>query len=396
MNIAILIQNLDIKGGTQHQLLELAHHLINNNNKVTVYTHFFNADNCYSKLLNGIKIISIKNTKNPEKKIIHKNIIYILIRILIRKIYSIKLSFLINKETDIINPHQCGVLNSAFLFKIFHPKVKISWFCNEIPVGEISYLNYKKNKKSIFKKLFIKVKIKYYKILLEKVNSIAVNDNRNKKLLNEIFNKDAVNVGIGVDINKFFPKNLQKSFTNKTIKIFSIGVLFPYRKFENLIEAIGIVYGKNFKINLTIVGNPTGDPIYAKKLYDLIKKRELFNIVQFIDSINEKKLVELYQESDIFIWPCDMNTYGLAVIEAMACGLPVIVSNTTGVAEILKNYETGLIIPPNNPKLIADKIIFLINNNQKSIEIGKNAREFTENNLTWQHFTGKMEKLFKN
>ncbi len=403
MKIALLIQGLNIQGGTQHQLLELAHYLKKKNHEVTIYTQSLDEDKCYPELLDGLQVISLK--KRSHKKIntiirsntVSKNkigkIFSFLINIL-SKINAIRISFLIKKNTDIINPHHTGILESAWLFKVFYPKTRINWFCNEIPVGESNYLNFiGKNEKFSLSNILIFLQLKYYKILLQKVDSVAVNDNRNKKLLKEIFNKDSVNVGTGMNIDKFsFSKNIFKK--NDEIKIISVGLLFPYRRYEDLIRAVSLASKKGTNTSLKIIGNPILSPDYKKKLYSVARKEKIFDNIIFIDSVKEREIIKLYQESDIFVWSCDRNTYGLAVIEAMSCGLTSIVSDTTGVAEILEDNKTALIIPPRDPNLLADKIIYLANNPEKREEIGRNARKFIEDNLTWDHFGKKMEELF--
>lgn len=377
-------------------MLELARHLKLKGHKITIYTQVLNSSRCYPDLLSDLKVVFLRKPlpwSFPRTKFKLIKVVRYFINFLKSSINALRLVFLIDKDSDIINPHLMGVLETTWVFKLLHPKVKISWFCNEIPIGETNYLESQNiNLTKVLKKLRCQFEIILYKFLLKKVDTIAVNDNRNKHLLKEIFNKKAVNVGTGVDINKFHP--LQSIRNRNNLKILSVGVLFPYRRYEDLISAVGMVLKRNFNISVTIVGNPILYPAYAQRLHFLVKRKRLIDYIQFIDSVNEQKIIELYQGHDIFIWPCDRNTYGLAVIEAMACGLPVIVSNTTGVAEILEENKTALIIPPQRPDLLADKIIFLINNPEKRIKIGKNAREFVENNLTWENFTTKMEKLF--
>ena len=89
---------------------------------------------------------------------------------------------------------------------------------------------------------------------------------------------------------------------------------------------------------------------------------------------NSPSLRELYRKSNLFVLPSLAEAFGLAAVEALACGLPCIVSKTGGLAEIIRHGKTGLVVRPGNVQDLADALAALIANPQRRAEMGQAAR----------------------
>lgn len=172
-------------------------------------------------------------------------------------------------------------------------------------------------------------------------------------------------------------------------------MIYPHRRIEDTIKAISILRENGYNIYFDYVGTRTRAPGYVKKLYRLIDKLTLNNFVRFHDAVNEKELLDFYQRSDFFVFPNTPQTWGLAVFEAMATGVPVIVSKSCGASEVLTHMENSLLILPENPEQIANSVIKLIKNSSLREKIVKQGRLFVENNIRWDLFTIKMLRVMK-
>jgi glycosyltransferase involved in cell wall biosynthesis len=75
--------------------------------------------------------------------------------------------------------------------------------------------------------------------------------------------------------------------------------------------------------------------------------------------------------------------FGLVLAEAMACGTPVIATNVAALPQVVKNGVNGLLVPPNDPSAIREKILQLMGDSNLASELGKNGRKIVENNFTW-------------
>ena len=138
----------------------------------------------------------------------------------------------------------------------------------------------------------------------------------------------------------------------------------------------------------------------AKKAMDLIpkEKRPEFKIISWkkdnSQRLSDEELVKEYSESMLSLSLSRFDTFGLVPLESMACEVPVIALNVAGYRETVKNNETGFLVDF-NPKEIAEKIIYLINNPAKTREIGQAGRVWVERSWTWNMQVIRLNKLLK-
>ena len=116
-----------------------------------------------------------------------------------------------------------------------------------------------------------------------------------------------------------------------------------------------------------------GDGPLRNELVDLTKKLGLENKVVFAGFCED--IPSILSIINIFAVPSISEGLGIAVLEAMAMGKPIVATSVGGIIEILRDGETGLLIPPKDPSIMADKIIYLINNKNEARRLGLNAKE---------------------
>ena len=145
----------------------------------------------------------------------------------------------------------------------------------------------------------------------------------------------------------FFHKKHRKPSRKKKeekIKLLSVCNLLPVKNLEAVITAVGKLPEKE-KIDYTIYG--TG-PL-ENELKALVTKWDLNDIVHFKGAIENKELPALMPAYDVFIQPSFKETLGLSYFEALACGLPVILTENTGAYELIKNKEVYYSVDPHDP-----------------------------------------------
>ncbi len=169
-------------------------------------------------------------------------------------------------------------------------------------------------------------------------------------------------IPFGVNTNFFKPLNILKN--DKYFQILSVGYLIERKGHEYLIKAIKKVLKKHDDVRLKIVGS---GPLKSK-LINLINELKLKSKVEIVDNIPDEKLLFLYNSSDLFVLPSIVdsqgNTEGLGVVllEAMACGLPVIGSDVGGISDIIKNGENGILVSQKNIVNLTTEINKMIEN----------------------------------
>lgn len=170
-----------------------------------------------------------------------------------------------------------------------------------------------------------------------------------------------------VDINKFSNK-INNSFkdeyklTDKPIVLF-VGNLIKRKNVDSLLEAKKIA---NNDYYLVIVGD---GPLFKK----LRKKVEDENIRDVIFTGSRNDVEEIIPSCDVLILPSFSESFGLVLIEALACGKPVIGSNVGGISEII-NDDVGLLINPNKISSIAKAVDNIVNDEKLRLVLSMNAR----------------------
>jgi len=140
----------------------------------------------------------------------------------------------------------------------------------------------------------------------------------------------------------------------------------------------------NKTIGVYIIGDmPTADYI------EITEKNNLCN-VHFVNFMNRKDLKKYYRVAELYAMPTRGDTWGLAIIEAMANGLPVVTSDrcVAGV-ELIRNYENGFVVPADDDKILAEKINILLANdklrNQMAINNLEKMQWYSFENMASRH-----------
>jgi glycosyltransferase involved in cell wall biosynthesis len=117
--------------------------------------------------------------------------------------------------------------------------------------------------------------------------------------------------------------------------------------------------------------------------------------VIFTGKISNTKLVEMYQQCEVFVLPSRQEGFPTVAAEAQACGKPVIATNISSIPEVIKHNVTGILVPANNPQELANAIITVLSNNDLKINLSKNAREHVIKNFSKELRKEKITKLLK-
>lgn len=221
----------------------------------------------------------------------------------------------------------------------------------------------------------IKVSDEYYLKRMEKEFQIAdfilvPSEFVYKTLINEGIQAHKIRViPYGVNIDRFSVK--QKKDT--VFRIIFVGTLTIRKGVHYLLKAYEELNLKNSE--LLLVGKPAND------IKPFLKKYE--GHFKHIPVVPHKFINDYYTNSSIFILPSLVEGSALVVYEAMACGLPVIVTENCG--SIVRDKKEGFIIPIRDTESLKEKILLLYNNEQIRQEMGKAAREQVER-YSWRRY----------
>lgn len=150
----------------------------------------------------------------------------------------------------------------------------------------------------------------------------------------------------------YLPSNLKKK---ESIQLITTGRLIPEKHFDMLIQSIANI--STPKLQLYIIGNGSE----KQKLQKLVEKLQVKDQIQLLGHKSKQEIVTLLQQSDIFVLPSQSETFGVAYIEALACGLPIIATDCGGPRDIV-TQKNGLLIPVNDQQALEQAIVQMSHN----------------------------------
>ena len=149
--------------------------------------------------------------------------------------------------------------------------------------------------------------------------------------------------------------------------ILFIGRIVPYKGLHLLIEAFNLVRSELPSANLIIVGKHIL-PTYSKKLAKIADSS-----VIFAGYVPTEELPYYYAACDIYATGTIWESFNIPLVEAQACGKPVVAFNLGPHPEVVKEGETGFLVPPRDVGALAEAVVRLIKDDKLRQEMGKNA-----------------------
>ena len=176
----------------------------------------------------------------------------------------------------------------------------------------------------------------------------------------------------GVDTNAFSPSQTSTSKCNRR-RILYVGRLDALKGVDLLIDAFAILVHRGLDVDLQIVGGGTADEF--RRVLGRISKLRLTDRVKLPGALPQSELPAIYSNADCIVAPSFHETFGLAVLEAAACGTPAVAADVDGLRSIVVDNETGYLIRDRDPVLYADKIIQIVGNRDAQFTMSDAARK---------------------
>lgn len=188
----------------------------------------------------------------------------------------------------------------------------------------------------------------------------------------------------GIDTEAFQPLAREPS---KTIKIITSARLIPRKGIDVLIKACQQLSKNEIQYELLIAGEgPEEEPLKR-----LCHKLRVSPYVKFLGRIERNAMQKLLPQCDIFVLPSYAEGMSNAALEALACGLPLILTNTGGTAELIK--KNGYIIPAGDDLVLADKLMELCEDSALRLQMGIESRKHAML-FSWQNIAKQYDDLY--
>ncbi|WP_017324172.1 glycosyltransferase family 4 protein [Synechococcus sp. PCC 7336] len=163
--------------------------------------------------------------------------------------------------------------------------------------------------------------------------------------------------------------------------ILCVAHCIPRKGILELVEAFATIDRQNYVLH--IAGKTDKDARYYRKLRSRVESAGLANAVIFHGRTDDNTLHQLYQQSDLFVLPSYKEGFGIVLLEAMHYGLPIVATNVTALPELVRDGETGLLVPPQNSQALAEALQKLIDRPDLRARLGRAGRQQLLPNYDW-------------
>jgi D-inositol-3-phosphate glycosyltransferase len=196
-----------------------------------------------------------------------------------------------------------------------------------------------------------------------------------------------VRAGLGWDPSAFY--------------LLQLGRMVPRKGVDNVILALANLR-KRGKVNarLCIVGGEAGDPMHEPspelaRLKAIALKEGVQDYVEFAGRRARHQLRKYYCAADVFVTTPWYEPFGITPVEAMACSRPVVGSDTGGIRYTVVDGETGFLVPPQEPILLADKLLLLASDNALATRMGAAGLRRARSLFTWDGVGQQLAREFE-
>lgn len=198
----------------------------------------------------------------------------------------------------------------------------------------------------------------------------------------------------GVDTATFVPR--QGDGTSDGVTVGIVKALYPKYGVDVLLRAVaGVVERGSIggQIRLRIVG----DGPERSNLEALATRLGIADIVDFAGAVPHAEVPDILRGLDVFVAPSrlDSESFGVAVVEASACGLPVVVSDVAGLSEVVRNGLTGYVVPRDDTRALSQALASLVGDPQLRRSLGQAGRALVEARYDWEHCLDTMIEAYR-
>lgn len=224
----------------------------------------------------------------------------------------------------------------------------------------------------------------YQKYAYLKANAIIVSSNFISNALKKVFGErnNIFITGIGVNEEKFAPK--ERKPNTKTVKDYDIAIAAPHKPAKNIRMFIDIVKELKLIDKTFIAGQETP---HQEEITEMVKNSGIKHAY-----INYNDMPSFYNNTKVYVQTSVVETWGLAITEAMSCGIPVVSTNVGAISEQVTNGTEGYLC--NNKDQMIDRIKYLLENPDEARQMGLNGRKKVLENFTMDKYLDNILKAY--
>lgn len=215
-----------------------------------------------------------------------------------------------------------------------------------------------------------------FKLLARKAHTvISASEYTRTHFLKQFGN--TITITTGVDVSRFGPKH--DNTGNSVLFVASLNKAEQYKGLEYLLRAVKKLIQSIPDIHVTVVGDGDNRMYYE----DMSRSLGLDSHISFRGRLYAHDLVEVYRSSSVLVHPSFMESCPNVLLEAMACQLPVIGTNSTGTKDLIIDGKNGFLFPPKDVSALAQAIQHILTDTELSLQMGQFGYDWVKSKFSW-------------
>ncbi len=389
MKVAVLTHALNgIDGITKH-VLRMAQEFRAMGIEHDVWAVEYTPENCPPEWTEGLNIRSVR--REMDRGSFMGNVESFRMIAYLRKLYAYyqdqqALLDILPNGYDVVNPHGNNIVYAASQYKAKY-NTPVVWMCNDFapPTGKPFR---RKTLKDVVKDTITLPIYNYDQRMVNQSDEVVVLSPGVQQDMQSFYGMSSRIIPTGIDP---IPKVTTDDSTLRAklgvprgkFLLLTVASLMYRRRVEYVLDAICMLLEEGHNLHYVHVGSTDHTPSYTEKIFQMVQDLGLGEHVTFTGEVSEDTLVEAFNAADTFVWAADgSQSWGMACLEALSCGTPVVVSEANGIASVLEHREQAMLFEDGNIQELAAAIRTLLTDEALRAQLGANGEPFVRENLS--------------
>jgi len=290
-------------------------------------------------------------------------------------------------QPDLVNAHYASGYGATARLANYHPWILSLWGSDVYTFPYTSWLH----------KRFVVSNLLAADEVISTSHCMAAQTRRLSRKIDKI---NVVPFGVELDSFLKIPESGSRDQESNRITIGTVKSMLPVYGIDLLLKAFAIAYRE-----LVAMDSDWADRLYLRLVGDgesideyrqLGKDLKIDQQTEFVGRVPHADVPKQLGRLDVFVALSRSESFGVAVIEANAANLPVIVSDAEGLREVVVEDQTGLVVPGENPQAAAEAIIRLVRDPVLRSRLGSQGRDHVIANYLWSSCVERMIQVYQN
>ncbi|MBN1965308.1 MAG: glycosyltransferase family 4 protein [Anaerolineae bacterium] len=407
MKIAVLVHSLDGIGGIVKHLLLQCRELVEMGHEIDIWAVEYDPERCYPDLMRGFTVHALRKPQ-PVSTQIYQVAPGLRMLVYLRELWRTyweqrRLVAAMPAGYDVVNPHGAGVTWAAAAYQRRHGTPSV-WMCYDFWPMARGTAEGEGGLKGLLKQAVVAPLDRYDRYATRAMDRIAVLSDGVQAQMRDYYGVETVVLRTGIDTAHYAQGDdpaagralrQRHGVADDTFLLLTVAMLMPRRRIEDVLAAVRGLVDEERDLRYLLVGRITHSPDYTAFVQHEIARLGLQDVVKLAGEVSEADLVAAYQACDAFIWPADEGqSWGMAALEAMAAGKPVLVSRANGLAEVLEDGRTAMLFDARAPETVAAALRHLLGDPALRQQIAASGQQFVHDTFSWRRNAETMLSLF--